>query len=143
MFSRDYLGKLTEALSRTIAALAGFKEKGKFEEGIQEIKSTCKSVLQLDLDALATVPYHQIIQVLKDQRELNNDELTTTASFFSHLADFQTYQASFALAMENYKKALVILRWLQKNDLKNYVIQRDEQIGSIEESIRKIANRNV
>lgn len=37
MISRDNIGKLTDAIARAAASLAGFKAKGLYAEGIQEI----------------------------------------------------------------------------------------------------------
>jgi len=138
MLSRDYIGRLTEAIAKSLAALAGLKEKGKFEEGIEVIKQNSKSFLKLDLDELAAIPFDRIIAVLKDERNFSNEELSAAAYYFAHLGEFQSSLGGLnSQALENDLKALVIYRWLQECDLKNFILDRPNQIKALEERIKK------
>ncbi len=138
MLSRDYIGRLTEAIAKSLAALAGLKEKGKFEEGIEVIKQNSKSFLKLDLDELAAIPADQIITVLKEERNFSDEEVSAAAYYFAHLGDFQnSFGGCNSQALERDQKALVIYRWLQECDRKNFVLDRENQIKALEERIKK------
>lgn len=138
MQSRDYIGKMIDAMARAIASLAGFKAKGQLDEGIAEIKRVSQQNLSLDIDSVADFPYFQIVKVLKDDRGMNNEELTAAATCFTHLGDFEMLRADTLQAVNYFKKALVLLRYLQENDVKNYYLARDAQILHIEDCIRKL-----
>jgi len=138
MLYRDYIGRLTEAIAKSRAALAGLKEKGKFEEGIEVVKHHSKSSLKLDLDELAAISFDRIIAVLKDERNFSDEELSAAAYYFAHLGDFQNSLGGInSQALENDQKALVIYRWLQECDRKNFVLDRENRIKALEDRIRK------
>jgi len=138
MLSRDYIGRLTEAIAKSLAALAGFKEQGKFEEGIEAIKHNSKSFLKVDLDELAAIPAEHIMIVLKEERNFSNEELSAAAYYFAHLGDFQTSLGGVnSQALDNDQKALVIYRWLQECDRKSFVLDRENQVKALEDRIKK------
>lgn len=138
MLSRDYIGKAIDAMAKAIATIAGFKAKGLYEEGIRVINQVSQQYLKVDLSLLADVPYSGLIHKLKETEGMNLDLLASTATCLSLLGDFEILKSAPKSAQAHYKQSLVILRYLQENDLKNYYLARDAEIRRLEESIRQL-----
>jgi len=138
MLSRDYIGKAIDAMAKAIASIAGFKAKGLYEEGIMVIKQVSLEHLKIDLSLLADVPYSQLVHKLKEFEGMNLEMLASTATCLSSLGDFEIMKSEPKAAQAHYKQALVILRYLQENDLKNYYLARDAEIRRLEERIRQL-----
>jgi hypothetical protein len=64
MPKEDYLQKYLEKLSRVIAAMLGFREKGFPEEALQLADETFKEMMNINTDELAMMPlgrFHEVI----------------------------------------------------------------------------------
>ena len=138
MLSRDYIGKSIDAMARAIALITGFKAKGLYEDGIKVLKQVSQQHLNIDLTLLADVPYSGLINKLKETAGMNMAIFASTATCLSALGDLEILKSEPKAAQAHYKQALVILRYLQENDLKNYYLARDAEIRWLEESIRQL-----
>lgn len=138
MLSRDYIGRVTDAMARAIASIAGFKAKGLYEQGIMAVNEVSQQHLKIDLSLLADVPYSGLVNKLKETEGMNMTILASTATCLSSLGDLEILKSEHKAAQTHFKQALVILRYLQENDLKNYYLARDAEIRRLEERIRQL-----
>lgn len=68
MPKEDYLLKYLEKLSRVIAAMFGFRDKGYPEEAIRLADETYKELLDFNVDELAIMPIEKFVEVVRKKR---------------------------------------------------------------------------
>ena len=67
MPKEDYLLKYLEKLSRVIAAMLGFRDKGFPEDGLRLADETYKEMLKIDLDELAVMPVEIFMERIRKE----------------------------------------------------------------------------
>ena len=65
MPKEDYLLKYLEKLSRVIAAMLGFRDKGFPEDAIRLARETYKELLDFDIDELGIMPVEKFIEIIR------------------------------------------------------------------------------
>ena len=67
MPKEDYLLKYLEKLSRVIAAMLGFRDKGFPEDGLHLADETYREMLDIDLDELEVMPVEIFIEKVRKE----------------------------------------------------------------------------
>lgn len=68
MPKEDYLLKYLEKLSRVIAAMLGFREKGFSDESLRLADETFKELLNFNLEELAVLPVEKFIDLIRNEK---------------------------------------------------------------------------
>ena len=98
MPKEDYLQKYLEKLSRVIAAMLGFRDKGFPEDALRLVDETYKELLDVDLEELAVMPVEKFIAIIKKESysathlELLAQLTHETANSFSAKKEMATRQ---------------------------------------------------
>ncbi len=135
MPQEDYLLKYLEKLSRVIAAMLGFREKGLPEEAIKVADETFKELLDLKLIELEKMTSESFIEKIRETRY--------SASFIGLLAEL-TYETAENKAIINdisaksyYQKSLELFNYLNEKD-KTYSFDRELKIEEIKSKIEEL-----
>ena len=67
MPKEDYLLKYLEKLSRVIAAMLGFRDKGFPEDGLRLADETFKEMMDIDLEELTIMPVDKFIEIIRKE----------------------------------------------------------------------------
>jgi hypothetical protein len=118
----DKLGKL---LAKALADLLGLKSKGKLPEGIEAANVILQSELELDLNALLSIPENELLTVLS-RKKLSNVHLEYIADVLFESADGGIDDLSLA----KYSRALIIYKAITDQEI-NYSINRHFKIDAI------------
>ncbi|MDD4971670.1 MAG: hypothetical protein PHT07_19765 [Paludibacter sp.] len=130
MPKEDYLLKYLEKLSRVIAAMLGFREKGFPEEGLHLADETYKEMLDIDLDELVIMPVEAFIEKVRKEN-YNPSYLETLARLTHETANTFTVQGNEPNAKNFYLKCLHLYRLLNEKD-KTFSFERELLISELE-----------
>jgi len=97
MPKEDYLLKYLEKLSRVIAAMLGFREKGFPEDSLRLADETFRELLKFDIDELAIMPIEKFNEAVRTEKY--------TTSYLEALAELAYETANAYIAQENNEKA--------------------------------------
>ena len=133
MPKEDYLLKYLEKLSRVIAAMLGFRDKGFPEDGLHLADETYREMLDIDLDELELMPVELFIERMKKENynasylqvltQLTNE----TANTFSDLGNKEK-------ALNFYNKCLHLYYLLNEKD-KTFSFEREMIISELKQLI--------
>jgi len=133
MPKEDYLLKYLEKLSRVIAAMLGFRDKGFPEDGLHLADETYREMLDIDLDELELMPVELFIERVKKENynasylqvltQLTNE----TANTFSDLGNKEK-------ALNFYNKCLHLYYLLNEKD-KTFSFEREMIISELKQLI--------
>jgi len=133
MPKEDYLLKYLEKLSRVIAAMLGFRDKGFSEDGLHLADETYREMLDIDLDELELMPVELFIERVKKENynasylqaltQLTNE----TANAFSDLGNKEK-------ALNFYNKCLHLYYLLNEKD-KTFSFEREMIISELKQLI--------
>ncbi len=131
MPKEDYLLKYLEKLSRVIAAMFGFRDKGFPEDALRLADETYQDTLDIDLDELTVMPVEKFMErVRKENYNATYLEAITrvtheTAKSFSVIGNEQN-------AKSFYLKTLQLYYLLNEKD-KTFSFEREMIIAGLEE----------
>lgn len=132
---RDYLMRQIEELGIVIAALLGFKQDGRIEDGIKHIQITLQNRFQIELADLEAMPSEDILAHLLKTSDFSEADLHFAAELLYQHADFLNLDGQIDHSLEMYRRALPLFRHLQEHDL-TFSLDRWHKIDRIESLLR-------
>lgn len=134
MPKEDYLLKYLEKLSRVIAAMMGFRDKGFPEDSLRLADETFKELLDIDLDELAIMPLKKFTETIQKQG-YSSTHLEIMAQLANETAKSFFAQRKDEKANQFYGKTLQLYYLLNEKD-KTFSFEREMIIGELEEITR-------
>jgi len=119
MESKDYLerefDRFGQVLGRMLAFLLGLQKAEKTIEAHHYLEENLKKELALGLDDLVNLPDDSFINILKNEKYFNNNNLLTLAEILSELAEkFDSDHSNFTEQCRT--KCLIIYDYLEKEE---------------------------
>jgi len=115
MPKEDYLLKYLEKLSRVIAAMLGYRDKGFPDDALRMADETYKEMLDVDLDELACMPIEVFIERVKNEN-YNSSYLQAFAQLTHETADSFFAKGNELNAQIFYIKTLQLYYLLNEKD---------------------------
>ena len=131
MPKEDYLLKYLEKLSRVIAAMFGFRDKGFPEDAIRLADETYKELLDFNLDELAVMPLERFIDLIR-QKGYTSTYLETLATLAYETANSFELIENESFAQSFYLKTLHIYLIMNEKD-KTFSFEREMIISELKE----------
>ena len=131
MPKEDYLLKYLEKLSRVIAAMFGFRDKGFPEDAIRLADKTYKELLDFKLDELAVMPLERFIDLIR-QKGYTSTYLETLARLAYETANSLELIENESFAQSFYLKTLHIYLIMNEKD-KTFSFEREMIISELKE----------
>ncbi len=131
MPKEDYLLKYLEKLSRVIAAMFGFRDKGFPEDAIRLADETYKELLDFNLDELAVMPVERFIDLIR-QKGYTSTYLETLARLAYETANSLELIENESFAQSFYLKTLHIYLIMNEKD-KTFSFEREMIISELKE----------
>ena len=120
MEQRDYLKRQIDQLGRVLgyilAKIIGFKEIGQVNEGIQFVYQATVNELDINIDFLLDIDENLFLDYLKNDLNFNNSNLEKLSDIFTQLAEMHSLQEKVMLSSKLYKRAKIILEFLNSNN---------------------------
>lgn len=129
MPKEDYLLKYLEKLSRVIAAMFGFREKGYPEEAIRLAEETYKELLDFNIDELAIMSIDEFVEVVRKKR-YSPTYLEALAKLAHETAHSFQLLDNNPFALSFFKKALHLYYLLNEKD-KTFSFEREIIISEL------------
>jgi hypothetical protein len=127
----DYLLKYLEKLSRVIAAMFGFREKGFPEDAIRLADETYKELLNFDVEELAIMPVEKFVEIVR-QAGYTITYLEALAKLSLETADCYQTLDNELLAGRFYLKTLQLYYLLGEKD-KMFSFEREMIITELKQ----------
>ena len=131
MPKEDYLLKYLEKLSRVIAAMFGFRDKGFPEDALRLADETYKELLDFKVDELAVMPVERFVHLIS-QKGYTSTYLETLASLAYETANSFQLNGNLSFAQSFYMKTLHIYLILNEKD-KTFSFEREMIISELKE----------
>ena len=131
MPKEDYLLKYLEKLSRVIAAMFGFRDKGFPEDAIRLADETYKELLDFNLDELAVMPLERFIDLIR-QKGYTSTYLETLARLAYETANSLELIENESFEQSFYLKTLHIYLIMNEKD-KTFSFEREMIISELKE----------
>ena len=131
MPKEDYLLKYLEKLSRVIAAMFGFRDKGFPEDAIRLADETYKELLDFNLDELAVMPLKRFIDLIR-QKGYTSTYLETLARLAYETANSLELIENESFEQSFYLKTLHIYLIMNEKD-KTFSFEREMIISELKE----------
>lgn len=129
MPKEDYLQKYLEKLSRVIAAMLGFRDKGFPEDALRLVEETYKELLDIDLEELAIMPVEKFIDIIK-KASYSAQHLELLAQLTRETANSFSAKNESDIAKGFYAKSLQLYYLLSEKD-KTFSFEREEIIQQL------------
>jgi hypothetical protein len=129
----DYLLKYLEKLSRVIAAMLGFRDKGFPEDGLHLADETYKEMLDIDLNDIVGMPVEIFIERVRKEN-YNPSYIEAIAQLTHETAKSFQAQGKEQNAKNIYLKCLQLYRLLNEKD-KTFSFEREMIISELEKTI--------
>lgn len=135
MPKEDYLLKYLEKLSRVIAAMFGFRDKGFPEDALRLADETYKELLDFKVDELAVMPVEKFVEIIR-KTGYSSTYLEALAQLaFETAKSFQLKDNEF-FAQSFYRKTLELYYILNEKD-KTFSVEREMIISEIKDLIKQ------
>lgn len=131
MPKEDYLLKYLEKLSRVIAAMMGFRDKGFPEDAIRLADETYKELLDLKVEELTDMPVEKFIEIIR-KTGYSSTYLETLAQLANETANSFQMQGNELFAQSFYLKTLNLYLFLNDKD-KTFSFEREMIIAELEQ----------
>jgi len=127
----DYLLKYLEKLSRVIAAIMGFRDKGFPEDALRLADETYSELIDFKAEELAIMPIEKFVEIIK-KTGYTSTYLEIIARLANETADAYQMQGNNEFAAAFYKKTLEIYYLLNEKD-KTFSFEREMKIAELKE----------
>lgn len=139
MEQRDYLlrqiDQLGRVLGKILADLLGLKNQGHISEGIAVADQTIRKELDLDIDALTSIPTEKFIETLQEDKKLSNDNFDKLGDILFLLAEELDDKGTDSEKKKKlFEKTLAIYEHLDKTD-STYSFDRHLKIEKIKNAL--------
>lgn len=115
MEQQDYLKRQIDQIGRILGQiltdLAGFKNKGQINDGIELTNQTLKNELDINITELAEIRNEDFITTLKSKKNLTNENIGMFAEILLLVAE-----SSHDVNRSLYEKCLIIYEYLEKEE---------------------------
>ena len=135
MPKEDYLLKYLEKLSRVIAAMLGFRDKGFPEDSLRLADETYKELLGFDMEELAIMPIEKFVEVIR-KLGYSPTYLDALAQIAHETANSGQAQGKAEFAESFYRKSLQLYYLLNEKD-KTFSFEREMIISGLEDTVTK------
>lgn len=135
MPKEDYLLKYLEKLSRVIAAMLGFREKGLPEDAIRLADESYKELLDFSVEELVIMPMDKFIEIIRGIG-YSSTYLNALAQFARETANSFEDQNDKSKAQSFYQKSLHLYLLLNEKD-KTFSFEREMIIAELKEITTK------
>ena len=129
MPKEDYLLKYLEKLSRVIAAMFGFRDKGYPEEAIRLADETYKELLDFNIDELAIMSIDEFVEMVQIKR-YSSTYLEALAKLAHETANSFQLLDNKIFARVYFTKALHLYYLLNEKD-KTFSFERETMISEL------------
>ena len=129
MPKEDYLLKYLEKLSRVIAAMLGFRDKGFSEDAIRLANDTFKELLSMDSDSISLMPAEKFIENIR-KSTFTSSYLEALAKLFIETAECYKSTDDFEKMLLFSEKALLLYLLLNEKD-KTFSFEREKIISNL------------
>jgi hypothetical protein len=134
MPKEDYLLKYLEKLSRVIAAMFGFRDRGFPEDSLRLADETYKELLDSDTEELSIMPIEKFVEIIRKEN-YNASYLEVLAQLANETADSYISANKIENANSFYAKALQMYYILNEKD-KTFSFEREMKITELEQITR-------
>jgi hypothetical protein len=129
MPKEDYLLKYLEKLSRVIAAMFGFREKGYPEDALRLADETLKELIDFKIEDLAIMPVEKFIETIKNIG-YSATYLEALGELAAEIAENYRFQNNHEFAICFFKKSLALYFLLNEKD-KTFSFEREGIIADL------------
>lgn len=130
MPKEDYLLKYLEKLSRVIAAMFGFRDKGFPEDALRLADETYKEILDIDLEELSVMPVEKFMEKVRKEN-YNPSYLQAIAQITHETAKSFSVRQNELNAKSFFIKTLHLYYLLNEKD-KTFSFEREMIISELE-----------
>jgi hypothetical protein len=134
MPKEDYLLKYLEKLSRVIAAMFGFRDRGFPEDSLRLADETYKELLDSDTEELSIMPIEKFVEIIRKEN-YNASYLEVLAQLANETANSYKSANKIENANSFYAKALQMYYILNEKD-KTFSFEREMKITELEQITR-------
>ncbi len=134
MPKEDYLLKYLEKLSRVIAAMFGFRDKGFPEDALRLADETYKELLDFTVEELAIMPVEKFVEIIK-RIGYSGNYLEALAGLAYETAKSYQLEDNELSAQNFYKKTLQLYYLLNEKD-RTFSFEREMIISEIKDLIK-------
>lgn len=131
MPKEDYLLKYLEKLSRVIAAMLGFRDRGFPEDAIRLGDETYKELLNFNMEELAIMPVEKFMEIIR-KIGYSSTYVEVLAQLAHETANAFQAQGNVPHAQSFYLKSLQLYYLLNEKD-KTFSFEREIIISEIKE----------
>lgn len=138
MPQEDYLLKYLEKLSRVVAAMLGFRDKGFPEDALRLADETYKELLDFNSEELAVMPVEKFIDIIL-KAGYSSNHLEILAQLADETANSFEAKANKEFAHSFFLKSLHLYHILNEKD-KTFSFERETIISKLKEIINSYNN---
>lgn len=138
MPQEDYLLKYLEKLSRVVAAMLGFRDKGFPEDALRLADETYKELLDFNSEELAVMPVEKFIDIIL-KAGYSSNHLEILAQLACETANSFEAKANKEFAYSFFLKSLHLYYILNEKD-KTFSFEREMIISKLKEIINSYNN---
>ena len=133
MPKEDYLIKYLEKLSRAVAAMLGFRDKGFPEDAIRLADETYRELLGNGNDEILTMDNERFVELVQ-KAGYSSTYIESMAQLTEQTADSYTALNDNEKALQFYSKALQLYDYLNEKD-KTFSFEREMKISALKNKI--------
>ncbi len=116
MLRRDYISRLIEEFARFLAAVAGLRKEGNFEEALKKIDEVYSGMIGLEAKVIRSVGSGQLLDLLQNDKKFDNNYLKMIADLLYEEGQIY-HESGDPVSMRNvYEKAAILIRHLMATD---------------------------
>ena len=131
MPKEDYLLKYLEKLSRVIAAMFGFRDKGFPEDALRLADEAYKELIDFNVDELAVMSVSMFVEIIR-KKGYTSTYLEALAEFAFETAKSFQLQQNKQFAESFYQKTLELYYMLNEKD-KTFSFDREQKISELKQ----------
>jgi hypothetical protein len=138
MYQKDYILRLIEEFTKVLGAMLGLKNAGNYVEAQELINETLKRFSKTDISELLSIPEHELLPFLTDQKKLSEEQIHIIAELLFQDAGIIKSKNPDADTNLHYRTSLVLFEWLNVNNRTTYSIEITQRIALLRDLITKI-----
>jgi hypothetical protein len=128
MHKRDYLVKQFEEFGKVMAVLLGLKRDKSYHDFLSLINASAAKYTTTEINYVETIHDEQLLNVLLEEKNLNDEQLKMLADLLYEKADYYLHQSDNSGAANCYKKAYVIYLFLKEHATLTYSLDMHYKI---------------
>ncbi len=134
MLRRDYISRMIEEFARFLAAIAGLRREGKFDEALKKIDEVYEGMIGMNAQLIRSVSSGQLLDLLQDDKKFDNNYLKMIADLLYEEGQIY-YESGDPVSLRNvYEKAAILIRHLMATD-STFSFDWYEKLAIIDEAL--------